>query len=116
MEYTKKTKWALELIGEKDGSCFAEMSIEKAREIYPNLVFSKDFINDMMKEGYFQEEKGLVKDTEMSVRLQHILERNHIVFWSDLNQYSKREIMMFRNMGVATYKELEKLWMKDILD
>lgn len=116
MEYTKKTKWALELIGEKDGSCFAEMSIEKARAIYPNLVFSKDFINDMIKEGYFQEEKGLVKDTEMSVRLQHILERNHIVFWSDLEQYSIREIMMFRNMGVATYKELEKLWVKYKLD
>lgn len=109
-KYSHKTKMNLKLAGIQDTAIFKGMSVNELRKKYPRMTFSKEFFDDMMEEGYFPDEiEKMVKDIPMSARLRHILERNNIIFISELKQYSDKELKRFRNMGTETLKELKSI-------
>lgn len=109
-KYSQKTKMNLKIAGIQDTAIFKGMSINELRKQYPHMTFSKEFFDDMMEEGYFPDEtEKMVKDIPMSARLRHILERNDIIFISELKQYSDKELKRFRNMGTETLKELKSI-------
>lgn len=50
-----------------------------------------------------------VRTLDISARLRNVLTRNGVEDLSQIKQYTKEEILRFRNMGEGTYKELETL-------
>ena len=48
-------------------------------------------------------------DIPITKRLLHILEDNEVYYLSRLSKYSLKEIRQFRNLGVSTFEELEKV-------
>lgn len=82
--------------------------ITLAKKFPPNLNI-QPIISELNPLGYLlpPEKEISIYDIEMSKRLQHILERNNIVYLSQLYSYSKEKISHLRNMGEKTIEELE---------
>lgn len=82
--------------------------ITLAKKFPPNCNIAP-IISELNPLGYLlpPENEISIYEITMSKRLQHILERNNIVYLSQLSSYPKEKIYHLRNMGEKTIEELE---------
>lgn len=68
-------------------------------------------IQELNPLGYLlaPESEVSIYDIPMSKRLVNILERNNVIYLSQLSEYPKEEIQKFRNLGEKTFIELEQI-------
>lgn len=68
-------------------------------------------IYELMPLGCLHHPDGeiFIFDIPITKRLLHILEDYKVYYLSRLSMYSLKEIMQFRNLGVKTFEELEKI-------
>lgn len=81
---------------------------------FPHRYDLQSIINELNPLGYLlpPENEISIYDITMSKRLYNILERNNIIYLSQLSAYPKEEIMQFRNLGERTLAELEGICQK----
>lgn len=66
---------------------------------------------ELMPLGCLRHPEGeiFIFDVPMTKRLLHILANYDVYYLSRLTKYSLKEILQFRNLGVNTFQELEKI-------
>lgn len=76
--------------------------------IIPSIHNVRTIVEELNSFGYcfIPESEISVADVPMSKRLQNVLERNYILYLSQLSTYPEEEILQFRNLGEKTYVEL----------
>lgn len=80
-----------------------------AKNIYAyNLIF---VIKELNQLGYLLPPRNTISiyDISMSTRLRNVLERNNILYISQLSEIPRENIVRFRNLGKNTMKELDKI-------
>lgn len=90
---------------------------ELRKETYFSLIekmdylVAKDIVILLHPKGYFPtpDNEVYVPELDISSRLRNILVRAGILYLSQLQEYSRKRILTFRNMGVGTMNELEQL-------
>ena len=90
---------------------------ELRKETYFSLIekmdylVAKDIVILLHPKGYFPtlDNEVYIPELDISSRLRNILVRAGILYLSQLQEYSRKRILTFRNMGVSTMKELEQL-------
>lgn len=79
---------------------------------FPFKVYNiYSIIRELNNSGFLLPAKNEISiyDITMSKRLFHILERNHILYLSQLSLCSKEELSHMRNLGTLTMTELESI-------
>lgn len=108
---TDNLEWLLNEIGVKDISEVEGLSVSEFVEKYSKEHFSNICLDKLLEVGavYVPDGEKLVNDLPISCRLKNILLRYDVYILSDIEKYSREDILRFRNLGETTMKELEEI-------
>lgn len=108
---TDSLEWLLNEIGVKDISEVEGLSVSEFVEKYSRKHFSNLCLDKLLEVGavYVPDGEKLVYDLSITSRLKNILLRYDVYILSDIEKYSREDILRFRNLGEATMKELEEV-------
>ena len=109
------TKFALAYAGITTVSELKEYNYISLANVLPRNCSLNPIMKELNTYGYiFPPENEIpISSIPMSKRLYNILDRNNILYISQLTHYAREEIMQFRNLGSTTLIELDALCQKD---
>ena len=99
------TKFALAYAGITTVSELKEYNYISLANVLPRNCSLNPIMKELNTYGYiFPPENEIpISSIPMSKRLYNILDRNNILYISQLTHYAREEIMQFRNLGSTTY-------------
>lgn len=108
------TKFALAYAGITTVSELKEYNYISLANVLPRNCSLNPIMKELNTYGYiFSPENEIpISSIPMSKRLYNILDRNNILYISQLTHYAREEIMQFRNLGSTTLIELDALCQK----
>ena len=108
------TKFALAYAGITTVSELKEYNYISLANVLPRNCSLNPIMKELNTYGYiFPPENEIpISSIPMSKRLYNILDRNNILYISQLTHYAREEIMQFRNLGSTTLIELDALCQK----
>ena len=108
------TKFALAYAGITTVSELKEYNYISLANVLPRNCSLNPIMKELNTYGYiFPPENEIpISSIPMSKRLYNILDRNNILYISQLTHYAREEIMQFRNLGSTTLIELDVLCQK----
>ena len=108
------TKFALAYAGITTVSELKEYNYISLANVLPRNCSLNPIMKELNTYGYiFPPENEIpISSIPMSKRLYNILDRNNILYISQLTHYAREEIMQFRNLGSTTVIERDALCQK----